>query len=121
VITAGLLNLPWMQLRRITTSILIVVIGLWRGEIPHEDAQLAVRNTLELLNILGTRWKTASSVAGIVRQLADKSGEEAHQIPLGLSFTWSRRSFLDLLCDVVLPQVAPVPSDPLVGSKPFDL
>jgi hypothetical protein len=75
VINAGLLNLPWMQLRRVTTSILIVFIALWAGEVPHVDAQAAVHNTLDVMCIIGTRWKSAAKVGQIVVQLAEKSGE----------------------------------------------
>lgn len=63
-----------MQLRRVATSIYIVFIALWAGEITHWDAEIAVKNTLEALCIICTRWKTATSVARTVVQLADKSG-----------------------------------------------
>lgn len=77
MIDAGLLNLPWMQLRRIATSIYIVFIALWAGEIPHVDAEAAVSHTLNVLCVICTRWKSATTLARTVVQLADASGESA--------------------------------------------
>lgn len=74
VVSAGILNLPWMQLRRVTISIYLVFIAVWAGEIPYGDAEQAVVNTLEVLCVIGTRWQSAAQVGQIVVQLADKTG-----------------------------------------------
>lgn len=64
-----------MQLRRIATSIYIVFVALWTGEVTHADAEAAVANTLKVLCVIGTRWKSATTLARTVVQLADESGE----------------------------------------------
>ncbi|OCF32000.1 hypothetical protein I316_06386 [Kwoniella heveanensis BCC8398] len=74
IVIAGMLNLPWMQLRRVTTSVYLVFIALWAGEISHIDAEQAVNSALEVLCVIGTRWRSAAHVGQIVVQLADKTG-----------------------------------------------
>ena len=63
-----------MQLRRVTTSIYLVFIAHWRGEIPRSECETAVNSTLEVLCVIGTRWQSAAKVGQVVVQLADKSG-----------------------------------------------
>ena len=74
VISAGLLNLPWMQLRRVSVSVYIIFLALWAGEMPHAAVAISVNNTLDVLQVIGTRWKSAGMVAKTVEQLADRSG-----------------------------------------------
>jgi len=64
-----------MQLRRVSISIYVVFIALWRGEITVADAQTAVVNTFHVLTVFQTRWRTAQSVRDIVGTLAEKSGK----------------------------------------------
>lgn len=75
VVSAALLNLPWMQIRRMTISIYIIFIAFWRGEITKMECEQAVNSSLEVLCVLGTRWRSATHVRQIVVQLADKSGK----------------------------------------------
>lgn len=75
VVSAALLNLPWMQIRRMTISIYIIFIAFWRGEITKMECEQAVNSSLEVLCVLGTRWRSATQVRQIVVQLADKSGK----------------------------------------------
>ncbi|WVF71076.1 hypothetical protein IAT40_005873 [Kwoniella sp. CBS 6097] len=74
VVSAGMLNLPWMQLRRVAISIYLVFIALWAGEISQMDAEQAVNSTLDVLCVIGTRWQSAAHVGQIVVQLADRTG-----------------------------------------------
>ena len=74
VINAGLLNLPWMQLRRVAISVYVIFIALWRGEITTADAQTSVIDTFHVLAVFQTRWKSARSVRDIVARLTEKSG-----------------------------------------------
>ncbi|WRT67531.1 uncharacterized protein IL334_004503 [Kwoniella shivajii] len=73
VINSGLLNLPWMQLRRITTAIHIVFIAYWKGEIPYTSAATAINNALTLLTIMSARWQSALSIAVLTIDLAKRS------------------------------------------------
>jgi len=77
VVSAALLNLPWMQIRRMTISIYIIFIAFWRGEITKMECEQAVNSSLEVLCVLGTRWRSATQVRQIVVQLADKSGKSS--------------------------------------------
>jgi hypothetical protein len=77
VVSAALLNLPWMQIRRMTISIYIIIIAFWRGEITKMECEQAVNSSLEVLCVLGTRWRSATHVRQIVVQLADKSGKSS--------------------------------------------
>lgn len=70
-----------MQFRRVTISVFLVFLALWVGEVPHSDAEAAVNNMLHVLRVIGTRWKSATQVAQIVVQLADKSGLSYSQPP----------------------------------------
>lgn len=79
VVSAALLNLPWMQIRRMTTSIYIIFIAFWRGEITRMECEQAVNSSLEVLCVLGTRWRSAVQVQQTVIQLANKSGESKHR------------------------------------------
>lgn len=63
-----------MQLRRVSVSVYIIFLALWAGEMPHAAAAISVNNTLDVLQVIGTRWKSAGIVAGTVQQLAEKSG-----------------------------------------------
>jgi hypothetical protein len=74
VVSAALLNLPWMQIRRVAISTYIIFIAFWRGEITKVECEQAVNSSLEVLCVLSTRWRSAAQVAHIVTQLADKSG-----------------------------------------------
>lgn len=75
VVSAALLNLPWMQVRRMTISIYIILIAFWRGEITRSECEQALDSSLEVLCVLGTRWASALQVQQIVIQLATRSGE----------------------------------------------
>lgn len=79
VCTAGLLNLPWMQLRRISTALQLVFLAFFRGEVLVEEAEQAMDNTLLVLDILGTRWRAATVSATSFKQLATASGERYHR------------------------------------------
>jgi len=69
----GLLNLPWMQVRRIASAIHLIFIGFWKGEMLIGEAERAVDDCLVLMSILSTRWNAAREVADTVKLLADKS------------------------------------------------
>ncbi|GFZ48390.1 hypothetical protein JCM24511_06138 [Saitozyma sp. JCM 24511] len=88
VCTAGLLNLPWTQLRRIVTAMHLVFLAFFRGEVPVEEVEEAIDHTLLLLKILGTRWKAATSSATAIKQLASASGlryrDTPYQVPGGM-------------------------------------
>lgn len=73
--SAGLLNLPWMQLRRIATSIELVFIAHMKGELLAQETEEAIRNSLVLFSVLGTRWQSSNRLAESVRQTADALGE----------------------------------------------
>jgi hypothetical protein len=63
-----------MQLRRVSVSAYIIFLALWAGEIPHAAVAISINNTLDVLQVIGTRWKSAHIVAQTVEQLAQKSG-----------------------------------------------
>lgn len=63
-----------MQVRRMATSIYLVFIAHWRGEITQSECETAVNCTLEVLCVIGTRWQSAATVGQTVVQLADKTG-----------------------------------------------
>lgn len=70
----GLLNLPWMQLRRIATAGHIVFIAFWKGELlPHEAISM-IDIVLSLCQILNTRWEAAAKVSLAFKALSDASG-----------------------------------------------
>ncbi|WWC85388.1 uncharacterized protein L201_000251 [Kwoniella dendrophila CBS 6074] len=73
VINAGLLNLPWMQLRRITTAIHVIFIAYWKGELTKTSASTAIDNAMILLKILSARWQSATNIALLVVDLAKRS------------------------------------------------
>lgn len=75
VVSAALLNLPWMQIRRVAISIYIIFIAFWRGEITKVECEESVNSSLEVLCVLGTRWRSAAQVGHIVTQLAERTGE----------------------------------------------
>ena len=74
MINAGLLNLPWMQLRRVAISVFVAFLALWRGEITASEAHTAVQDTLHVLAVFQTRWKSAYKTQEIVMLLAERSG-----------------------------------------------
>lgn len=77
VVSAALLNLPWMQIRRVAISVYIIFIAFWRGEITKVECEEAVTSSLEVLCVLGTRWRSAAKVGHIVTQLADRTGRSS--------------------------------------------
>lgn len=74
VISAALLNLPWMQIRRMAISVYIIFIAFWRGEITRAECEQAIDSSLEVLDVLGTRWRSAGIVQETAMRLADVSG-----------------------------------------------
>jgi len=72
-----------MQIRRMTISIYIIFIAFWRGEITRLECEQAVNSSLEVLCVLGTRWRSAMQVQQTVIQLASKSGESSHHFNVG--------------------------------------
>jgi hypothetical protein len=82
VISSALLNLPWMQLRRTEIAIYIVFIAFWRSEVTQLECETAINDTLEVLCVFGTRWQSATSIAAIVMQLADKTGTSQYMAKL---------------------------------------
>lgn len=56
------------------TSIYLVFIAHWRGELTQGECETAVTCALEVLGVIGTRWQSAATVGQIVIQLADKTG-----------------------------------------------
>ena len=75
VVSAALLNLPWMQMRRTAASIYLVFLAYWHGEITKEECEQAFNSTLDLLGVFATRWKSASIIRDHVIQLAEHTGE----------------------------------------------
>lgn len=63
-----------MQLRRVSVSAYIIFLALWAGEVPHAPAALSINNALDVMQIIGTRWRSANVVVSNVERLAEKSG-----------------------------------------------
>ncbi|KAK1921076.1 hypothetical protein DB88DRAFT_122831 [Papiliotrema laurentii] len=63
-----------MQLRRVAISIFVAFLALWRGEITASEAHTAVQDTLHVLAVFQTRWKSAYKTQEIVMLLAERSG-----------------------------------------------
>lgn len=49
----------WRQVRRITTSVLLIVYAYWHGEVSHDEAGRACAHALALLEFQRMRWGTA--------------------------------------------------------------
>ena len=65
----------WRQVRRITTSALVVFYAFWRGEMSHDEAGEAAATAALLLEFERTRWGSAIDEARkTIRDLANISG-----------------------------------------------
>lgn len=65
----------WRQVRRITTSALVVFYAFWRGEASHDEAGEAAATAALLLEFERTRWGSAIDEARkTIRDLSNLSG-----------------------------------------------
>lgn len=64
-------NLPlsWRQVKRITTSALVIVYAYWYGEASHEETSRAVATALILIQCQRVRWR--DGIDGAVKTLYD--------------------------------------------------
>lgn len=63
-----------MQLRRVATSVELVLIAYLKGELLTKEAEDALSNAMRLFEVLGTRWQSSNRLGATVRETAKTLG-----------------------------------------------